>query len=399
MDIPFSPPYIGDEEIKEVVDTLRSGWITTGPKTKRFEKEISKYCHTDHTVCLNSATAALELTLRVLGIGEGDEVITSAYTYTASASVICHVGATPVLVDVEKDGYNIDCEALKNAITPKTKAIIPVDIGGVPCDFNNIKEIVANKAKIFQGNSPLQTALGRIAIISDAAHSLGSLYTGTPACTFADFTCFSFHAVKNLTTAEGRAVTLCDINGVDSDDLYKQYQLLSLHGQSKDAFSKMQKGSWEYDIVAPYFKCNMTDIMAAIGLAQLDKYDDIVSRHFNRAKIYNAAFKNLDVKLPDIENANMKSNCHLYMLGLKKNDESYRNEIISKMAEKGISCNVHFKPLPLHTAYKSLGFDIKDYPNAYNSYINEISLPIYTSMTDEEQQYVIKSFIEIMGEM
>ncbi len=396
MDIPFSPPFIGEEEICEVVDTLRSGWITTGPKTKRFEKMISNYCKTDYTVCLNSATAALELTLRVLGIGEGDEVITSAYTYTASASVICHVGATPVLVDTEKGGYNIDLEALSDAITSKTKAIIPVDIGGVPCELDAIKKIVEDKSDVFRSNSPLQSALGRIAIISDAAHSLGSTYKGAPACTYADFTCFSFHAVKNLTTAEGGAVTWCNFPDIDSENLYKQYQLLSLHGQSKDAFSKMQKGSWEYDIVAPYYKCNMTDIMAAIGIAQLEKYNDIVNRHFNRAKIYNDAFENLGVKLPIIENNFMKSNCHLYMLGLNRDDEAFRNTVISKMAEKGISCNVHFKPLPLHTAYKSLGFDISDFPNAYNSYINEISLPIYTSMTDEEQQYVINSFIEVL---
>ena len=396
MDIPFSPPYIGEEEINEVVDTLRSGWITTGPKTKHFEKLISDYCNTDRTVCLNSATAALELTLRVLGIEKGDEVITSPYTYTASASVICHVGATPVFVDVEKGGYNIDCEALRNAITPKTKAIIPVDIGGVPCDFEKLKTIVCEKTGIFQANSPLQSALGRIAIISDAAHSLGSTYKGVPACTYADFACFSFHAVKNLTTAEGGAVTWTDFDGVDSDNLYKQYQLLSLHGQSKDALSKIQKGAWEYDIVAPFYKCNMTDIMASIGIAQLGKYDEIINRHFRRAKIYNEAFKNLDVKLPEIENSDMKSNCHLYMLGLCKNNENYRNEFIAKMADKGISCNVHFKPLPLHTAYKSLGFNINDYPNAYNSYINEISLPIYTSMTDEEQQYVIDSLIDVL---
>ncbi len=399
MDIPFSPPYIGEEEVNEVVDTLRSGWITTGPKTKRFEQMISKYCHTDYTVCLNSATAALEMTLRLLGIGEGDEVITSAYTYTASASVICHVGATPVLVDTQRNTYLMDYDELQKAITPKTKAIIPVDIGGVPCDYDIIRKIVRDSANIYTANNEIQSKLGRIVIISDAAHSLGSLYKNNPACTYADFTCFSFHAVKNLTTGEGGAVTWRDFSGIDSTELYKQYQLLSLHGQSKDALSKMQKGSWEYDIISPYYKCNMTDIMAAIGIGQLNKYNDIIDRHINRAKRYNEAFNGLGLNLPTIENDTLLSNCHLYMVGLNKDNIEYRNTFISKMADKGVSCNVHFKPLPLHTAYKNLGFDISKYPNAYNSYINEISLPIYTSITDEEQEYVISSFIEVMEDM
>lgn len=399
MDIPFSPPYIGEDEINEVIDTLRSGWITTGPKTKRFEKTISNYCKTDYTVCLNSATAALELTLRVLGIGEGDEVITSAYTYTATASVICHVGAIPVLVDTAKGSYNIDCNALAKAITPKTKAIIPVDIGGVPCELDRIKEITEEKADVFTPANDLQRALGRIAIISDAAHSLGSQYKDMPSCTFADFACFSFHAVKNLTTGEGGAVTWRNFDGIDSEWLYKQYQLLSLHGQSKDAFSKMQKGSWEYDIVAPYYKCNMTDIMAAIGMAQMAKYGEIVSKHIQSAKKYNDAFKDLGLALPTIENDIFNSNCHLYMLGLNKNDINFRNEVIRRMAEKGISCNVHFKPLPLLTAYKNYGFDIKNYPNAYNMYINEISLPIYTAISEQEQDYVISSLNVVLEGM
>ncbi len=399
MNVPFSPPYIGEEEISEVIDTLRSGWITTGPKTKKFEKLLSAYCHTDYTVCLNSATAALEMTLRLLGIGAGDEVITSAYTYTASASVICHVGAIPVLVDTTADGYNMDCDSLQAAITPKTKAIIPVDIGGIPCDYNKILAIVKSKSNLFKPNNKIQKLFGRIIIISDAAHSLGSIYNRHPACTFADFTSFSFHAVKNLTTGEGGAITWCNKDGIDSEALYKQYQLLSLHGQSKDAFSKMQKGAWEYDIIAPYYKCNMTDIMAAIGIGQLSKYDKIVSKHIKRAKRYNEAFKDVGLKLPVIESENYISNCHLYMVGLNKNDADFRNNVILKMAEKGISCNVHFKPLPLLTAYSKYGFDISNYPNAYNNFINEISLPIYTSLTDEEQEYVISSFIEIMEDM
>ncbi len=399
MDIPFSPPFIGEDEINEVVDTLRSGWITTGPKTKRFEKMISNYCNTDYTVCLNSATAALETTLRLLGIGEGDEVITSAYTYTATASVICHVGATPILVDTLTDSYNIDTSAISAAITPKTKAIIPVDIGGVPCEYDNILKIVEENKAIFKPNSEYQKKLGRIAVISDAAHSLGSVYKGRKACVYADFTCFSFHAVKNLTTGEGGAVTWCSKPGIDSEEIYKQYQLLSLHGQSKDAFSKMQKGAWEYDIVAPYYKCNMTDIMAAIGIGQFNKYEDIVSRHINRAKRYNEAFSGLNLTLPNIEGPNFTSNCHLYMLGLNNNNIDLRNEVIKKMAEKGISCNVHFKPLPLLSAYRSLGFNIEDYNNAYNHYINEISLPIYTSITDEEQEYVIAAFKEVLEEI
>ena len=398
MEIPFSPPLIAEDEIAEVVDTLRSGWITTGPKTKLFEKMITEYCGTAMTVCLNSATAALELTLRVLGIGEGDEVITSAYTYTATAAAICHVGAKPVLVDCRQSDYLIDYDAVNNAITEKTKAIIPIDIGGVPCDYDVLNNIVNNNKDKFTPNSELQKQYGRIVIITDAAHSLGAEYLNKKSCTYADFTAFSFHAVKNLTTAEGGAVTWTHNNGVDSNELYRMYQLLSLHGQSKDALSKSQKGAWEYDIIAPYYKCNMTDIMASIGMRQLEKYDQYVSRRNNIIRKFNSAFRGLSVITHEHITESFYSSGHLYLLRFTKNSEEYRNKFIIKMAEKGVSCNVHYKPLPLLTAYKNLGYDIKDFPVAYNNYINEISLPVFNSMTDEQVDYVIKAFKETLEE-
>lgn len=396
MSIPFSPPDIGVEEINEVVDTLKSGWITTGPKTKKFESEIAKLCHTDKAVCLNSATAALELTLRVLGIGEGDEVITSSYTYTASASPINHVGAKIVLVDTKEDSYEMDYDKLKQAITNKTKAIIPVDLAGVVCDYDKVFEIVEDKKNLFNPNNEIQSLFNRVVVISDGAHVIGGERKGKMAGEIADFTTFSFHAVKNLTTAEGGAVTWKNKEGLDNEKLYKLYQLLSLHGQSKDALNKTQLGNWEYDIVAPYFKCNMTDIMAAIGLAQLKRYDDLLYRRHEIIKKYNNAFSKLPVKLLNHSDKNHRSSGHLYLVRINDIDINTRNQIIIKMAERGIATNVHYKPLPLLSAYKNLGFDIKDYPNSYNLYKNEITLPLYSRLTDEQVDYIIENFIEVL---
>ena len=399
QNIPFSPPDIGQEEINEVIDALRSGWITTGPKTKLFEKQISQYCNTDSTVCLNSATAAVELTLRVLGIGEGDEVITSAYTYTASASVIVHVGAKPVLVDTQKDSFEMDYDALENAITERTKAVIPVDIAGKICDYERIFKAVESKKALFNPNNDMQAALGRVAVICDAAHAMGAVQNGKMCGEIADFTCFSFHAVKNLTTAEGGAVTFKARDGFDTDEIYRQYQLLSLHGQSKDALAKTKLGAWEYDIVAPYYKCNMTDIMAAIGLAQLKRYDAMLSRRHEIIEKYNALAKELGADFLTHSGENFRSSGHLYLMRLDGFCEEKRNAFITAMAEMGISTNVHYKPLPMHTAYKNLGFDIKDYPNAYNMYKNEVTLPLYSTLTDEQLGYIIegakKCFIKV----
>lgn len=391
MKIPFSPPDISQEEINEVIDTLKSGWITTGPKTKKFEKEISEYCNTSTTVCLNSATAALELTLRVLGIGEGDEVITSAYTYTASASVIVHVGATPVLVDTQQDSFEMDYDKLADAINEKTRAIIPVDLAGIICDYDKIYAAIDKKKDCFKPKNDIQKAIGRVALVGDAAHSFGAKRNGKMSGEFADFTCFSFHAVKNLTTAEGGAVTFKDIDGVDSQELYKQYQLLSLHGQNKDALAKTKLGAWEYDIVAPYYKCNMTDIMAAIGLAQLKRYDEMISRRHEIIKKYDALKDKLGCKASVHTGDNFRSCGHLYQLRLIGFSEQERNDFITMMAENGVATNVHFKPLPMHTAYKNLGFDIKNFPNAYSMYKNEVTLPLHTNLTDEEVDYVVET--------
>ena len=389
MQIPFSPPDIGENEINEVIDTLRSGWITTGPKTKLFEKQISEYCGTDCTVCLNSATAALELTLRVLGIGEGDEVITSAYTYTASASVIVHVGAVPVLVDTQKSSFEMDYNKLADAITEKTKAIIPVDLAGVMCDYDSIFAAIESKKHLFKPKSELQKALGRIAVIADAAHAFGAMRNGKKCGQAADFTCFSFHAVKNLTTAEGGAVTFTARDGFDLDSIYREYQLLSLHGQSKDALAKTRLGAWEYDIVAPYYKCNMTDIMAAIGLAQLKRYDSMLCRRHEIIARYDALCREIGADFISHSGENFRSSGHLYLMRLPSFTEKERNAFITAMAEEGISTNVHYKPLPMHTAYKNLGFDISNYPNAYNLYKNEVTLPLHTGLTDEQVDYII----------
>lgn len=391
MRIEFSPPDITQLEIDEVVDTLKSGWITTGPKTKRLEQELSVFTNTDKTVCLNSATAAMELTLRVLGVGAGDEVITCAYTYSASASVIDHVGAKIILVDTNKEDKFMDLEALENAITEKTKVIIPVDLAGKPCKYDEIFEIVERKKSLFKPNNKLQEKIGRVVVMADAAHSLGAEYKGKLSGSIADFTCFSFHAVKNFTVAEGGSVTWNRALGLDDDEIYREFQLLSLHGQSKDALSKTQLGSWEYDIVAPNFKCNLTDIASGIGLAQLKRYPDLLKRRFEIVERYNKGFEGTRVKPFVHFEEDKKSCCHLYIVNIEGVSEEERNEIIVKMAEKGIATNVHYKPLPMHTAYKNLGFDIKNYPNAYNNYKSQITLPLHTLLTDEQVDYIIEN--------
>ena len=392
MKIPFSPPDIGEEEIREVIDTLKSGWITTGPKTKLFEEKIAEYCGTEKAVCLNSQTACAEMSLRILGIGPGDEVITSAYTYTASASVIYHVGATPVLVDIGKDSLEMDYDQLETKITEKTKAIIPVDLGGVICDYDRIYDIVNKKKALFKPSNEIQEKMGRIAVVADGAHSFGARKNGKPSGSFADFTNFSFHAVKNLTTAEGGASVWKTIDGIDNEYIYKQFMLLSLHGQTKDALSKTGLGNWEYDIVEPYYKCNMTDIMAALGLAQLRRYGNMLDRRLELVKKYDEAFADLPVTVLKHYGDNFRSCCHLYLVNVLGKTREECNQIIEKMAEDGIATNVHYKPLPLLSAYKKRGFDIKDYPNAFARYSNIISLPLYSTMTDEEIDYVIDCF-------
>lgn len=398
MNIPFSPPDIGEDEIKEVTEVLKSGWITTGPKTKRFEKEIAKLCNTDRAVCLNSATASLELTLRLLGIGKGDEVITSSYTYTASASPIVHVGAKVILVDINKDTLEMDYEQLENAINENTKAIIPVDIAGILCDYSKLFEIVEKKKRIYKANNNIQKLYNRILIIADCAHGIGAQKNMKMAGELADFTTFSFHAVKNLTTAEGGAVVWKSIDGLDNDKVYKQYQLLSLHGQTKDAMNKNGLGNWEYDIIAPYYKCNMTDIMAAIGLAQIRRYPELLKRRHEIIEKYNNAFTDLPVKMLKHKSETHTSSGHLYILKIKNINEQQRNEIIIKMAEKGITCNVHYKPLPMLSAYKTLGFNIIDYPNSYNFYKGAITLPLYSKLTNQEVDYIIDNFKKTLGE-
>lgn len=395
--VPFSPPDITDEEIKEVIDTLKSGWITTGPKTKLFEKQIAQYCNTLKAVTMNSATAALEMTLRLLGIGAGDEVITTAYTFTASASAIHHVGAKIIMVDTGVDSFHMNYDAIITAVTKNTKAIIPVDIAGVMCDYDRILEIVRGKADLFHATNELQRMIGRIIIISDAAHSFGSEYKGRKSGEVADFTCFSFHAVKNLTTAEGGAVTWRNINGIDNDEIYRQYMLLSLHGQSKDAFSKLQLGSWEYDIVATNYKCNMTDITASIGIAQLNRYCELLEKRRKIIKLYDSLLSELNVSALKHSGTDYSSNGHLYMLRINGYNELFRNRVIELMAKYGIATNVHYKPLPMHTAYKNLGFDIKDYPNAFRMYQNEITLPLHTLLSLEDVEYVVFTLKEILA--
>ena len=396
--IPFSPPDMSEAEVLEVAEALRSGWITTGPRTKEFEKQIAAYCGTDRAVCLNSATACMEMILRVLGVGPGDEVITSAYTYTATASVTCHVGATVVMVDTAPDSFEIDYEKLADAITEHTKVIIPVDLAGVVCDYEKIFQAVESKKHIFKPTNEIQKAYGRVIVLADAAHAFGAQRDGKMCGSIADFTSFSFHAVKNLTTAEGGALTWRTIEGVDNEWLYKQFQLLSLHGQNKDALAKTKLGAWEYDIIAPNFKCNMTDIMAGIGLAQMKRYPDMLNRRREIIEAYNRALDGHHVQVLNHYGEDHASSGHLYLVRLLDKDVAYRNRVIEKMAERGIACNVHYKPLPMMTAYKNLGFDIADYPNAYNQYRNEITLPLHTRLTDEDVEYITQNLIEIISE-
>ena len=396
MKVSFSPPDMSQLEVNEVAEAIRSGWITTGPRTKEFEKLIAQYCHTEKAVCLNSATACMELVLHLLGVGPGDEVITCAYTYTATASVTCHVGAKVVMVDTAPGSFEMDYSKLADAITERTKVIIPVDLAGVVCDYNKVFEAVESKKHLFRPANELQKAFGRVVVLADAAHAFGAMRQGKMCGEIADFTSFSFHAVKNLTTAEGGAVTWKNIPGIDNEWIYKQFQLLSLHGQNKDALAKTQLGAWEYDIVAPNYKCNMTDIMAAIGLMQLKRYPEMLYRRREIITRYNEGLKNLPVEVLNHYDENHSSSGHLYLVRLIGKDVEYRNEVITKMAERGIACNVHYKPLPMMTAYKNLGFEIEDYPNAYNQYRNEISLPLHTCLKDEEVDYVINNFVDII---
>lgn len=394
--IPFSPPDMSEAEINEVAEALRSGWITTGPKTKEFERLIAMCCQTEQAVCLNSATACMELILRVLGVGPGDEVITSAYTYTATASVTCHVGAKVVMVDTAPDSFEMDYDKLADAITERTKVVLPVDLAGVVCDYDKIFAAVESKKHLFSPANDIQKAYGRVIVLADAAHAFGAKWHGKMCGEIADFTSFSFHAVKNLTTAEGGALTWRNHDGVDNESLYKQFQLLSLHGQNKDALAKTRLGAWEYDIVAPYYKCNMTDVMAGIGLAQLKRYPEMLYRRRQIIERYNEGLKGRDVQVLDHFGDDHSSSGHLYLVRLLGEDVEYRNAVIERMAECGIACNVHYKPLPMMTAYKNLGFDIVDYPNAYNQYHNEITLPLHTSLTDEDVEYVISNFVDII---
>ena len=398
MFVPFSPPDISDLEVKEVIEALRSGWITTGPRTKKLESLIAEWVGTPKCVCLNSQTACAELALRLLGIGEGDEVITSAYTYTASASVVCHVGATLKLVDVQPDSLEMDYDALERAITDKTKAIIPVDLGGVPCDYDRIFKIVESKRNLFKPSNDIQKAIGRIAVCADTAHAFGAKYHGKMIGSIADFSSFSFHAVKNFTTAEGGALTWNHINGISDEDIYHKIQLFSLHGQSKDALAKTKIGAWEYDIVGTWYKCNMTDVAAAIGLKQFERYPDMLKRRKEIIERYDEAFKPLGVKTLPHYDGDYESSGHLYITEVPGIAYEQRGEIINKMAEREIACNVHYKPLPLHTAYKEMGFDIKDYPNAYKHFAREITLPLHTCLTDEQVEYVIKGYVEVLRE-
>lgn len=394
--IPFSPPDITESEVYLVSEALRSGWITTGPKTKEFERLIAMCCQTDQAVCLNSATACMELILRVLGVGPGDEVITSAYTYTATASVTCHVGAKVVMVDTAPDSFEMDYDKLADAITEKTKVVLPVDLAGVVCDYDKIFAAVESKKHLFSPVNDIQKAYGRGIVLADAAHAFGAKWHGKMCGEIADFTSFSFHAVKNLTTAEGGALTWRNHDGVDNESLYKQFQLLSLHGQNKDALAKTRLGAWEYDIVAPYYKCNMTDVMAGIGLAQLKRYPEMLYRRRQIIERYNEGLRGCDVQVLDHFGDDHSSSGHLYLVRLLGEDVEYRNAVIERMAERGIACNVHYKPLPMMTAYKNLGFDIVDYPNAYNQYHNEITLPLHTSLTNEDVEYVISNFVDII---
>lgn len=396
INIKFSPPDISDSEIEEVAAALRSGWITTGPRVKEFEKQIADYVGTPRCLCLNSQTACAEMALRILGIGEGDEVITTSYTYTATASVVCHVGAKLVLIDTQKNNFEMDYALLESKITERTKAVIPVDLGGVPCDYKKIFDIIDRKRNLFTPSNVIQKAIGRIVVLADTAHAFGAELNGAVVGSIADFSAFSFHAVKNLTTGEGGALTWRHIDGIDDDEIYRKLQLLSLHGQSKDALAKTELGGWEYDIVGTWYKCNMTDVAAAIGLAQLKRYPQMLMRRKEIIERYDAAFRPLGIRTLDHYGNGRKSSGHLYITRLPDRLSDRRNEVIKLMAERGIACNVHYKPLPLLTAYKEMGFDIKEYPNAYHNYTGEITLPLHTCLTDEQVDYIIASFSDII---
>lgn len=394
--IPFSPPDISESEIGEVAEALRSGWITTGPRTKSLERKIADWIGTEKCVCLNSQTACAEMALRIMGIGPGDEVCVPAYTYTASASVIDHIGAKIVMVDCQTDSFEMDYNALENVITEKTKAIIPVDLGGVPCDYDEIFSVVEKKKSLFKSNNKIQSALGRIAVMADTAHAFGAKHKGFMIGSVADFSSFSFHAVKNFTTAEGGALTWKSIPGIDDEEIYHQLQLLSLHGQSKDALAKTKLGAWEYDIIGTWYKCNMTDVAAAIGLKQFERYPTMLARRKEIILKYDAAFKPLGIQTLEHYAKEYQSSGHLYITRVPNITPEQRNDIITKMAKHGVSCNVHYKPLPMHTAYKKLGFDIKDFPNAYANFANEITLPLHTCLTDGDVEYVIEKYIEVL---
>ena len=398
MKILFSPPDISELEIQEVANALRSGWITTGPKTKELERQVASFCGADRAVCLNSQTACAEMALRVMGIGPGDEVITSAYTYTASASVVCHVGAKLVLVDTQPNSFEMDYDAVEAAITERTKAVIPVDLGGIPCDYDRIFAALERKKHLFHPANDLQKAIGRVAVMADTAHAFGATWKNQPIGSVADFSSFSFHAVKNFTTAEGGALTWKDFPGIDTEEIYRKVQLLSLHGQSKDALAKTQLGAWEYDIVGPWYKCNMTDVAAAMGLAQMKRYPGMLQRRREIIGRYDAAFHPLGVRTLEHFTDVHQSSGHLYLTRIPGITPEQRNEIIIEMARRGIACNVHYKPLPMHTAYKELGFDIADFPNAYSVFANEITLPLHTCLTDEQVEYVISNYSEIVKE-
>lgn len=392
--IPFNPPDISEAEIQEVADTLRSGWITTGPRVKRFEQNLKEFTHADGVVCLGSATASEELNLRILGIGPGDEVLVPAYTYTATASAAIHVGATVKFIDQQKERLEMDYDALEAAITENTKAVIPVDLAGIVCDYDRIFEVVENKRHLFTPSSSVQEALGRVAVVADCAHALGASRQGKQAGEIADFSSFSFHAVKNVTTAEGGAAAWKDIEGIDDIELYKQYQLYSLHGQSKDALAKSKAGTWEYDIVGPWYKCNMTDIQAAIGIRQLERYQDLLKRRHEIIAQYDEALDSIGVLHLQHSGADFRSSGHLYLARVPGANEAKRNAIITRLAELGIATNVHYKPLPMMTAYKAMGFDISDFPNAFAHYQNEITLPLHTKLTDDDVEYIKETFVD-----
>lgn len=396
FNIPFSPPDMTEAEVKEVANAILSGWITTGPRTKEFERQIAAYIGVNKSVCLNSQTACAEMALRILGIGEGDEVIVPAYTYTASASIVCHVGAKLIFVDVQQDCLEMDYNAVEAAITPKTKAIIPVDLAGVPCDYDRLMNIVESKRDIFHAANDIQKALGRIAICADAAHSFGASKKGQMVGSIADFSSFSFHAVKNFTTAEGGALTWKSIPGIEDEEIYRMVQLFSLHGQSKDALAKTKLGAWEYDIIGPWYKCNMTDIMAALGLVQMKRYPQMLQRRKEIIQRYDQALKAIGVEVLNHYSETHQSSGHLYITRIPNITTEQRQTIIEQMAERGIATNVHYKPLPMMTAYKNMGFDIKDYPNAYAHFANEITLPLHTRLTDEEIEYIISNYIEVI---